>query len=73
MSIFAPEFVFLHRRRSTLMELPKVFLEGKKKEAALLFPAVAAQSRDRNPTSCGSGENIFLQDPEIGEQKGKLA
>lgn len=72
MSIFAPEFVFLHRRRSTLMELPKVFLEGKKKEAALLFPAVA-QSRDRNPTSWGSGENIFLQDPEIGEQKGKLA
>lgn len=54
------------------MELPKVFFEEKKEEAALLFPAVA-QSRDRNPTSWGSGENIFLQDTEIGEQKGKLA
>lgn len=62
MSIFAPEFVFLHRRGSELMEFPKVFFfwGGGERKAAFVFPAVA-HSRGRDPTSRGSGENILYE------------
>lgn len=38
MSIFAPEFVFLHRRGSELMEFPKVFFGGEKEKQRLFSP-----------------------------------
>lgn len=58
MSVFAPEFVFLHRRGSELMEFPKVFFGGEKEKQLLCSPPSHRAETEIQPL--GAAGRIFF-------------